>query len=71
MCLADKSGTVTEQVQSGIFSSNFNDCFERNFLTVSPNDSIFPRWVHNFFGSFFYCWKVLSSPYSIEVAQGF
>jgi hypothetical protein len=38
--LPNKFGTVTGQVRSSMFSSIFDDCFERNFLTVSPIDPV-------------------------------
>jgi hypothetical protein len=39
--LHDKSGTVLGGlVQTGVFSSTFDDCFEHNLLTVSPIDTI-------------------------------
>jgi hypothetical protein len=40
LVLSEKSGTITKQVRSGIFSLTFDHCCQRNLLTVSSIDSI-------------------------------
>jgi hypothetical protein len=65
--IRSKAGHVRWTVSAAIF----DDCFDRNLLTVSLIDRIFSAGFIILLGSSFYCWKVLSSLFSTVVARGF
>jgi hypothetical protein len=53
-------------------AAKFDDCFERNFLTISPIDLILLLLAFIILLESRFCyWKMLSSPSSIEVVRGF